>query len=81
MGRWTMETATAVTAARDARPCQLCEWHAHAFYLHRSLCKKIEERKGVSAAFSKEIKTENISIPTHNTLKLPNAWHQMKQKQ
>lgn len=55
MERWTMETATAVTAARDARPCQLCEWHAHAFYLHRGLCEKIEERKGVSAAVSKEI--------------------------
>lgn len=34
MERWTMETATAVTAAPDALPCQLCEWHVHSKQQH-----------------------------------------------
>lgn len=29
-----METATAVTAAPDALPCQLCEWHLHSKQPH-----------------------------------------------
>lgn len=49
MERWTMETATAVTAAQDALPCQLCEWHVHSKRQHSKfkLKKNIPRPHGI----------------------------------
>ncbi len=43
MGPWTTGTATVVTAALDARPCQLCEWLTSHL---RNVCEtEIRERE------------------------------------
>lgn len=55
MERWTMETATAVTAARDARPCQLCEWHTRFLSPPRS----VQEKRRMERSFSS---TERVNF-------------------
>lgn len=67
MERWTMETATAVTAARDARPCQLCEWHT------RFLAPRVRKEKNGKefqlhweSKFLNRFRQKYVSMPTHN---------------
>lgn len=85
MGRWTMETATGVTAARDDRPCQLCEWHFFSVCVRKE--KQGEKKKTLLACFfhldrntSSRCRQKTTSVPTQNALKWFNTWHEIRQK-
>lgn len=71
-----METATAVTAARDARPCQLCEWLPQQGTVWEGGGSGGEGPCAQEAVVDSAGRGQCVGAHPE----LPGAWHQMKEQ-